>query len=222
MTLPSSPPLRPRLCVSEIFYSLQGETQYAGRPCVFVRLSGCPHRCAYCDTAYAWTGGEEMSVEAVAAHVKSLNVRMVEVTGGEPLHQSETPLLLRRLSEDGHEVLLETSGHESLRRVPSGVHIVMDIKTPGSGAQGFHAANLARLGFGDALKIILCSREDFDWAAGLVRRRRLLCRPFPVYFCPAQGFLEASDLAEWILEARLAVHLGIQLHKLLWGAKTTR
>ena len=210
------------LRVAEIFYSLQGETQYAGRPCVFVRLSGCPHRCTYCDTVRALTGGEEMSIGDVVARVNAQNVRLVEVTGGEPLHQSATPLLLQRLLEEGHEVLLETSGHEALSRVPSGAHIVMDIKTPGSGAEGFRAANLKRLGSGDALKIVICSREDFEWAADLVRRRLLLSRSFPVYFCPAQGFLEVGILAEWILEARLPVHLGIQLHKLLWGAQTTR
>jgi 7-carboxy-7-deazaguanine synthase len=211
------------LRVAEIFSSLQGETQYAGLPCVFVRLAGCPHACVYCDTPRAWSGGALLSEEEIIERVRSLGgIRLVEVTGGEPLHQEDTPLLLQRLCGAGFSVLLETSGHEPLTLVPSFVSVLMDVKTPDSGAAGLCEENLQRLKHGDALKFVLCGPADFHWAAAFVRDRRLIDREFPVFFIPAHGRVEPADLADWILQARLPVHLGLQFHKLLWGADTTR
>jgi 7-carboxy-7-deazaguanine synthase len=211
------------LRVAEIFSSLQGETQYAGLPCAFVRLAGCPHACLYCDTPRARSGGALLSAEEILQRLRDLgDFHLVEVTGGEPLHQQETPLLLERLLEQGYDVLLETSGHESLAAVPPAVAVLMDIKTPGSGAMGFHEGNLDCLKTGDALKFVVCGPEDFTWAAAFVRGRRLLDRGFPVFFIPAHGRLAPAELAGWILRERLPVRLGLQLHKLLWGTDTGR
>jgi len=211
------------LRVAEIFRSLQGESQYAGLPCAFVRLAGCTHACVYCDTPRARSGGVLLSEEEIIERVRSLGeIRLVEVTGGEPLHQEDTPLLLQRLCGEGFSVLLETSGHEPLVRVPSSVSVLMDVKTPDSGAEGLCAENLQRLKAGDALKFVLCGTADFQWATAFVRNHKLIDREFPVFFIPAHGRVDPADLADWILRARLPVHLGLQLHKLLWGADTMR
>jgi len=211
------------LRVAEIFCSLQGETHYAGLPCIFIRLAGCPHACVYCDTPRARSGGVLLSEEGILRRVRDLGeIRLVEVTGGEPLHQEDTPLLLGRLLSEGFSVLLETSGHETLARVPASVSVLMDVKTPDSGASGVCEENLERLKAGDALKFVLCGRRDYLWAVDFVRERQLLGRDFPVFFIPVHGSVEPARLAEWILQDHLPVHLGLQLHKILWGADTTR
>jgi len=188
-----------------------------GLPCCFIRLSGCPFHCSYCDTEFAREEkGEDISIPAVLARLNDYSCRLVEVTGGEPLAQKDTPELLRALEASGRSVLLETSGHLPLDEVPASTAIVMDIKTPGSGRAGFHPGNLARLGPRDAVKFVICGREDFEWAMRTAAEHDLASR-MTVFFSPAWGLVAPRDLAEWILDSGLAVRLQIPLHKLLWG-----
>lgn len=208
--------------VSEIFYSIQGEAQAAGLPCSFVRLSGCPFACAYCDTSYAREeAGEDLSIEEILRRLASFPCDLVEVTGGEPLAQEQTPALLRALEGTGRRVMLETSGHLALDSVPPSTAVVMDIKTPGSGHPGFHPGNLERLGVRDAVKFVICDRSDFDWAARRVSEHRLAART-AVYFSPAWALLDPPVLADWILGSGLGVRLQLPLHKLLWPGQRGR
>lgn len=207
-----SMPLR----VNEIFHSIQGESTYAGRPCVFVRLTYCNLRCRYCDTEYAFYEGTERSLDEIVREVGRHGCRLVEVTGGEPLVQRETSLLLERLLAAGHEVLLETSGAWPVEDVPVGVRIIMDLKTPGSGMVGRNRwENLRHLDPEDEIKFVICDREDYEWARGVVGEHGLAER-HPILFSPVWGELEPADLAAWILADRLSVRLQIQLHKHIW------
>ncbi len=209
---------RRTLRVTEIFHSLQGESATVGIPTVFVRLTGCPLRCRYCDTAYAFHGGKPMELEAVLAEVAHHRARYVTVTGGEPLAQPECLPLLRALCDAGYRVSLETSGAVSLAGVDERVVKVMDFKTPGSGEERRNdLGNLRYLRPPDQLKFVLCGRQDYLWAVRLMRRHRLEERVAEVLFSPAWGELEPAQLAEWILADRLPVRLQLQLHKLLWG-----
>ncbi len=206
-----------RLRVNEIFHSLQGETRSSGFPTVFVRLTGCPLRCGYCDTDYAFHEGRWMALAEILAQVASHAPRHVTVTGGEPLAQRPCETLLTQLCDAGYEVSLETSGALDIGRVDARVRIVMDIKTPGSGEDAKNdAANLQHLKPADEIKFVICSLADYEWSRDLVRRERLAQR-CEVLFSPVWGRLEARDLAEWILADRLPVRLQVQLHKLLWG-----
>jgi 7-carboxy-7-deazaguanine synthase len=205
------------LKITEIFHSLQGEALQSGLPTVFVRLTGCPLRCVYCDSAYAFHGGQWMSADEIVAAVRRFDTPYVCVTGGEPLAQKRCTELLSRLCDEGFEVSLETSGAIDLSPVDRRVSRVMDLKTPDSGeAQKNLWSNLGELGANDQLKFVICSRADYEWARAQVRERGLdtICE---VLFSPAWGQVEPRDLAEWILEDRLPVRLQIQLHKLLWG-----
>lgn len=205
------------LRVSEIFYSLQGEADTVGAPTVFVRLTGCPLRCQYCDTEYAFTGGERMGIDDVLARVGRYDTRLVTVTGGEPLAQRDTLQLLTRLCNAGYQVSLETSGSLDIRPVDPRVSIVLDIKTPGSGeCERNRLENLGHIGAKDQIKFVICDRADYEWTREFIREHRL-DRVCPVWLSPSFGQIEPAELAEWILQDRLPVRLQMQLHKLLWG-----
>lgn len=211
-----------RVRITEIFLSLQGESRSAGWPTVFVRLTGCPLRCQYCDTAYAFTGGEWMDIEAVVDAVTGLGVQHVCVTGGEPLAQKSCLALLTRLCDAGYEVSLETSGARDVAPVDPRVIRVMDLKTPGSGEVERNLyANIAHLGERDQVKFVICSREDYDWAKRKVVEFEL-ARRCEVLFSPSFGQLAPRDLADWIVADRLPVRFQVQLHKLLWGDEPGR
>jgi 7-carboxy-7-deazaguanine synthase len=205
------------LKITEIFHSLQGEALQAGLPTAFIRLTGCPLRCVYCDSEYAFYGGRWMHFDDILAEVRRFDTPYVCVTGGEPLAQKRCADLLQRLCDEGFEVSLETSGAADISAVDRRVCRVMDLKTPGSGEQLKNLwSNLDDLGGNDQIKFVICSRADYEWARAQLRNRRLdaVCE---VLFSPAWGQLQPRDLAEWILEDRLAVRLQLQLHKLLWG-----
>ncbi len=211
-------PSAARLKVTEIFFSIQGEAAYSGWPTVFVRLTGCPLRCQYCDTAYAFSGGEWRTLEAIEAEVRGYGTRYVCVTGGEPLAQPRCVDLLAALCDSGYDVSLETSGAYDIASVDPRVTRVVDIKTPGSREDHRNRfENLAALGPRDALKIVICDRADYEWARELVARRFAAAPPCPIFFSPSHEQLPAGELADWILEDRLPVRLQVQLHKVLWG-----
>lgn len=203
--------------ITEIFYSLQGESSFVGQPCVFVRLTGCPLRCTWCDTAYSFYGGTEMTRDEILARVEAYGCRVVEVTGGEPLAQPEAWPLMGALCEAGYTVLLETSGAVALGDLDPRVRVILDVKCPGSGmADRMHWDNLAVLKPTDEVKFVLKDRADYEWARQVVTERTLSTR-FPVHFSPVFGVLELRPLAEWILADRLPVRAQVQLHKLIWS-----
>jgi len=208
------------LRVNEIFYSIQGESTFAGRPCVFVRLTGCDLRCTWCDTTQAFTEGRTRSIDDVVIETKAYGCDLVEITGGEPLLQEDVYPLMERLITAGQTVLLETGGHRSVARVPAAVVKILDIKCPGSGeAHTTDWENLARLGPRDEAKFVIASPADYEYAKQVVRRHHLDRRCGAVLFSPAHGLLDARDLATWILADRLRVRLHVQLHKLVWGSE---
>ena len=205
------------LRVSEIFFSLQGETSRVGLPTVFVRLTGCPLRCGYCDTAYAFTGGESMSITMILEQVAQHQASYVTVTGGEPLAQKSCLVLLKALCDAGYSVSLETSGALDLFKVDSRVCKVMDIKTPGSGEVDKNLwSNLNYLTRQDEIKFVLTDEADYQWACEIMQAKQLnaLC---PILFSPVYASLEPATLAAWILRDKLPVRMQIQMHKLLWG-----
>ena len=206
----------PMLRVTEIFHSIQGESSYAGQPCVFVRLTGCPLRCTWCDTDYAFYGGQECSSDEVLAKVQAYGCRLVEVTGGEPLAQPESLPFMARLCDAGYTVLLETSGAIDIAPVDPRVHVILDVKCPGSGmTDRMHWPNLSKLTAKDEAKFVLADRTDYDWAREVLAEHGVADR-CPVLFSPVFGSLDVRQLAEWILADRLPVRLQIQLHKVLW------
>jgi len=204
------------LRINEIFHSLQGESTHAGRPCVFIRLTGCNLRCVWCDTAYAFHQGVSMAVDEVVDRTRRFGCDLVEVTGGEPLLQPEAPELMEALLACGFEVLLETGGSVPIDEVPEGVRRIVDVKCPGSGEhERNHWANLDLLRRGDEVKFVIADRADYEWAAHVVRERELH-RRVPVLFSAVHGGLDAGHLAGWVLAEGLPVRVQIQLHKLLW------
>ncbi len=205
------------LRLTEIFFSLQGEAARAGLPTVFVRLTGCPLRCTWCDTTYSFTGGEAATVDSILAEVAKYPTRHVCVTGGEPLAQKECLSLLSALCEAGYDIALETSGAIDIAGVDPRVTCIMDLKAPDSGESTKNRwENLTHLDTRDEIKIIIASRGDYDWARQAIREHRLdtIC---PVLLSPAAGLVEPTALAGWILEDGLNVRFQLQLHKLLWG-----
>ena len=206
-----------QLRITEIFYSLQGEARNVGIPTVFVRLTGCPLRCQYCDTEYAFTGGQWMNLFAIAAEIKKYQTNFVTVTGGEPLAQPNCIILLKQLCNAGYDVSLETSGAIALDQVDSRVKKVMDIKTPASGECERNLwQNLSLLDHKDQLKFVICDEQDYLWSKGQVIERGLdkICE---VIFSPSYEQIESTQLANWILRDQLSVRFQIQLHKILWG-----
>ncbi|MGR6035321.1 MAG: 7-carboxy-7-deazaguanine synthase QueE [Candidatus Nitrosoglobus sp.] len=211
-----------RLRITEIFYSLQGETRSVGWPTAFVRLTGCPLRCHYCDTDYAFQGGTWMELEQVFATVAAFSARHVTVTGGEPLAQPACLEFLVRLCDAGYETSLETSGALDISAVDPRVIKIMDIKAPGSGEETRNSyANLNYLSPQDQIKLVLCDRDDYDWAKAALEHHRLAER-CEVLLSPSYKQLNPTVLAEWILEDRLPVRMQIQLHKYLWGEEPGR
>lgn len=216
-------PAAERLRITEIFFSLQGESTTVGLPTVFVRLTGCPLRCGYCDTEYAFHGGEVMCLPDVVRRVTGYRARHVTVTGGEPLAQPGALPLMAALADSGLQVSLETSGALDVSAVDARVKKVVDVKTPGSGEVHRNLwSNLDHCGAKDELKFVLCSREDYEWAKLKCDEHALYDRPMEILFSPVQGTLAPRDLAEWILADRIPVRLQIQLHKLLWGDESGR
>ncbi len=206
-----------RLKITEIFHSLQGEADTVGIPTVFVRLTGCPLRCQYCDTAYAFHGGDWWDVDAIVARVQELTAKYVCVTGGEPLAQKSCLELMQKLCDAGFRVSIETSGAMSLEGVDPRVVLVVDVKTPGSGEEARNRYDeLDRLGAKDQVKFVICDRGDYEWSRGKVRELALDGR-CSVLFSPSHEQLPARELADWILEDGLPVRFQIQLHKYLWG-----
>jgi len=211
------PVKRERLRINEIFHSLQGEADAAGYRTVFVRLTGCPLRCQYCDTEYAFHAGEWQDIDSIVEQVAGFDTPHVCVTGGEPLAQPNCPLLLTRLCNAGHLVSLETSGAMDIGRVDARVARVVDVKTPGSGeASRNRVENFALLTPRDQLKFVICSREDFDWSKAYLEQHALAGR-CQILFSPSYTQVSATQLAEWILAERLPVRFQLQLHKILWG-----
>jgi 7-carboxy-7-deazaguanine synthase len=206
------------LTINEIFHSIQGESTYAGRPCVFVRLTACDLRCAWCDTAYAFAEGRKMPVADVLAAVAAYDCPLVEITGGEPLLQEDVYPLMSGLLAQGRTVLLETGGHLAIDRVPDGVVRIVDVKCPASGESGrVHWPNLDSLRPADEVKFVLQDRGDYEFARAIVVRHELARRCEAVLFSPVFGVLPPTDLASWILGDRLPVRLQLQVHKHIWG-----
>ena len=202
--------------ITEIFHSIQGESTHAGRPCVFVRLTGCNLRCRWCDSSYTFTGGEQMSLGEVLARVESYGCNLVEITGGEPLAQPEAFELIRALASRGFEVLIETSGSIDTEPVDPRAKIILDIKCPDSGESGKNRwENLDRLRMHDEIKFVIASRGDYDWALQVIEERKLAGKT--ILFSPAWDELDLRSLAEWMLADRVPARLQTQLHKHIWG-----
>jgi len=204
--------------VTEIFQSIQGESTHAGKPCVFVRFTGCDLRCQYCDSAYAVHGGTEMTRDVILQRIAACSARFVCLTGGEPSLQKELPQLAEELLARGYEVSMETHGQRPLDRVPPGVKKIVDLKTPGSGEPHVDFRELERLGPGDELKVVVCDEADFHWAVRVIDQLGLWER-VPVLFSPSFEQVAPKDLARWLLESGRPARLQLQLHKLIWGAE---
>lgn len=202
--------------VTEIFHSIQGESSHAGRPCVFVRLTGCNLRCRWCDSEYTFTGGEKMSLDDVMARVRAYGCNLVEITGGEPLAQAEAFELIARLCEESYEVLIETSGSIDIAPVDRRAKIILDVKCPGSGEVAKNRwENLDALRPHDEVKFVIAGREDYDFAKRIVEERSLTS----ALFSPVWGEMDMKTLAEWMLADRVPARLQTQLHKHIWGAE---
>lgn len=208
-----------KLKIHEIFYSLQGESSRVGLPTVFVRLTGCPMRCVYCDTAYAFSGGSNMEIPDILTRVSEYGTKFVTVTGGEPLAQKGSLQLLQALCDASYNVSLETGGGIDITPVDKRVSVILDIKTPDSGEVENNVwGNIAQLKATDEVKFVLCSRADYVWAKDILSQYRL-AEKCPVLFSPVYSQLNPADLAAWVLEDHLPVRMQVQLHKILWGEK---
>jgi 7-carboxy-7-deazaguanine synthase len=209
------------LTIHEIFYSVQGESSYAGQPCVFVRLTACDLRCSWCDTPYAFYEGSKRSIESVLAELDAVSCPLVEVTGGEPLLQEDVYPLMEQLLARGRTVLLETGGHRSTARVPEHVVTILDVKCPGSGESGKNDwSNLDRLRSHDEVKFVIKDRTDYDYARDVIARYDLAHRAAAVHLSPVHGVMNPRTLSEWLLADKLPVRLQLQLHKYIWDPAT--
>jgi len=217
----------PFLRVTEIFHSIQGESTWAGLPCTFVRLTGCPLRCVWCDTAYAFHGGDRLTLDEILERVRAFPTRLVELTGGEPLIHRNAFTLVQLLLDEGFTVLIETSGSEDIAPLDPRAHVIMDLKCPGSGESARNRwENLDHLDAGDEVKFVLAGREDYEWMRETIRSRGLDARVregslAALLVSPVWGGVELEALAQWILEDGLPVRFQVQLHKLIWGAERT-
>ena len=210
---------QPRLKITEIFYSLQGEARNVGLPTVFVRLTGCPLRCSYCDTAYAFSGGEWMDVEAIIEKLQQYNTSHVTVTGGEPLAQKNCITLLQKLCDLGYEVSLETSGAVLVDQVDRRVVKILDVKTPASNEDSKNKLeNFAFLHADDQIKFVICDENDYLWSKQIIEQHQLESK-CEILFSPSHAQLQAAILADWVLRDQLKVRFQVQLHKYLWGDK---
>jgi 7-carboxy-7-deazaguanine synthase len=209
------------LTVHEIYLSVQGESTHVGRPCVFVRLTACDLRCSWCDTPYAFTGGRKMSIDEVVRKVRKLECSLVELTGGEPLLQPDAIPLMQKLIDDGFEVLLETGGHLTIERVPTGVHAIVDVKCPGSGeASKMYWPNLDRITRDHEVKFVIANRADYEYARDVIARHDLGARANAVLLSPVHGVQRADELVQWMLEDRVPARLQLQAHKYIWTPET--
>ena len=209
------------LTINEIFYSVQGESSYAGQPCVFVRLTACDLRCSWCDTEYAFYEGHKRALSDVLEAVELYGCPLVEVTGGEPLLQEDVYPLMHGLLERGKRVLLETGGHRDTSRVPGDVVTILDVKCPGSGESARNDwTNLDRLRPHDEVKFVIKDRADYEWAGGVLARHDLPRRAAAIHFSPVHGVLDAKTLSEWVLADRLPVRVQLQIHKYIWSPTT--
>jgi 7-carboxy-7-deazaguanine synthase len=210
------------LRIHEIFFSLQGETSRSGLPTAFVRLTGCPLRCGYCDTAYAFQGGETLELESIMQKVEATGAHYVTVTGGEPLAQKDCIPLLRMLCDAGFDVSLETGGSLDISAVDPRVSVILDIKTPGSLEVSKNLwSNISHLKPSDEVKFVLCSKDDYEWAKQVLAEHTITDK-CPVLFSPVYSTLKPTDLAGWILQDKLPVRFQLQLHKILWGEEPGR
>ncbi len=213
----------PSLKITEIFLSLQGEAQAVGKPTVFIRLTGCPLRCHYCDSEYAFYGGKRLNLDEILETTKTYGVKHVCVTGGEPLAQPEARTLLSALCEEGYSVSLETSGAMSIQDIDTRVSVVMDLKTPASGeVERNNYDNVDLLASNDQVKFVICDKQDYEWARFKVEELNLTQRVSEVLFSSSYEQLEPTQLAQWIIEDKLPVRFQMQLHKILWGDKPGR
>ena len=206
--------------INEIYLSIQGESSYTGLPCVFIRLTGCNLRCSWCDTAYAFHEGKNMTIDEILRKVCGFGVNLVEITGGEPLMQDKVYPLMMKLIEKGHKVMLETGGSISLERVPRDVIKIMDLKCPGSGEQEKNnLENLKFLSPDDEVKFVILDRKDYEWSRDLIKRYKII-ETANVLLSPVFGKLDLKDLVKWLLKDRLSVRLQTQLHKIIWDKNT--
>ena len=209
------------LTINEIFYSIQGESTYAGRPCVFVRLTACDLRCSWCDTTYAFHEGRKQSLDEVIAEVERLDCSLVEVTGGEPLLQDDVYPLMQSLLDRGRTVLLETGGHRSTANVPRSVVTILDVKCPGSGeAHRNDWGNLDRLRPHDEVKFVIKDRADYEYARDVITKHRLGKRVAALHLSPVHGVMDLRQLSEWTMADRLPARVQVQLHKYIWDPDT--
>ena len=205
--------------ITEIYTSVQGESSFAGLPCTFIRLTGCPLRCRWCDTVYSFQGGKALKINEIMAEVKELGVNLVELTGGEPLAQASVFPLMQELVQQEYDVLIETGGSETIENVPQQVHLIMDIKCPGSGmVERNRFSNLDLLKSSDEIKFVVADAEDFAWAHSLCQKHSLYDR-FNVLYSPAFGLVEPKLLVEWMLEVKTPARLNLQQHKYIWSPR---
>lgn len=209
------------LVVNEIFFSIQGESSWAGLPCVFVRLTYCDLRCIWCDTQYAFYEGTEMTIDEIIEKVRSYNCKLVEITGGEPLLQENSLKLMKRLCDENFTVLLETGGHKDISKVDSRVHIIMDIKCPGSKMVHKNRwENIDHLDKKDEVKFVIKDRTDYEWAKEVIKKFNLAEKVGTILFSPVFGEIEPVTLAGWILEDKIPVRFQLQIHKYIWSPET--